>query len=225
MASIGRLAAGVAHEVNNPLAIINEKAGLLQDIMDDDPDFPHRSKFLDVVKSIIKSVDRCSVITHRFLGFAKRMHTTYESIQLKSAIHDVIGFLGKEAMYRNVAVIVQSDVGIPDIFSDRGLLQQVFLNVLNNALASVKDGGQIHIEIIQPDEHHAAVKITDNGTGIPEEQLQHVFEPFYTTKLQGTGLGLSITYDIVKKLGGDITVDSIVGEGTCFTIRIPLTSK
>ena len=106
--------------------------------------------------------------------------------------------------------------------SDRGQLQQVFLNIINNAFAAVEDHGRIEIGIRDAGEGKLAVWISDNGVGIPEEHLSRIFDPFFTTKKgAGTGLGLSITYGIVQKLGGEITVQSRVGEGTRFTVTLP----
>jgi signal transduction histidine kinase len=111
---------------------------------------------------------------------------------------------------------------VPAIESDRGQLQQVFLNILNNAFAAVEDGGRIRIALVRSDPDGIAVSIADNGIGIPQEDLEHIFEPFFTTKRDhGTGLGLSITYGIVEKLGGAISVDSRVGAGTRFTVTLP----
>ena len=111
----------------------------------------------------------------------------------------------------------------PTIISERGQLQQVFLNLLNNAFAAVQDGGHIEIGIRKPDDDLVAVSIADNGVGIPEDHIKRIFDPFFTTKKgQGTGLGLSITYGIVEKLGGEITVESTVGQGTCFTVTLPI---
>lgn len=225
MASIGRLAAGVAHEINNPLAIINEKAGLLTDLVDMSEEFPRKRDVLDIVRSIERSVERCSTITHRLLGFAKRMDVRTESIRLEELLKEVLGFLGKEANYRNITVEFHVDDGVPAIESDRGQLQQVFLNIINNAFAAVSDGGRVDLYVQQAGDQQVAVKIQDNGHGISKENLKHIFEPFFTTKKEyGTGLGLSITYGIVEKLGGRIDVDSEVGRGTVFTVTLPVPS-
>ncbi len=223
MASIGRLAAGVAHEINNPLSIINENAGLLKDIVQVTENFPWKEKFLKHINAITKSVERCSTITHRLLGFAKRMDTRIETIDLKSLIQEVLGFLEKEAMHRNITIEYHVDEHLPTIESDKGQLQQVFLNILNNSFAAVSDGGRVDITIeTRPDNKVAAI-IADNGCGISQEDLPHIFEPFFSTKKEyGTGLGLSITYGIVEKLGGTISVESQVGQGTSFIVTLPI---
>jgi len=199
MASIGRLAAGVAHEINNPLAIINENAGLLHDLVNmPDSDFPEKDKYNKLIGSIAKSVDRCSTITHRLLGFAKRIDTRIERIDLENLIKEVLGFLDKEASTRDISINYNIDSRLPSIESDKGQLQQVFLNILNNSFEAI-------------------------GRGISAKDLERIFEPFFTTKKEkGTGLGLSITYGIVEKLGGNIRVDSQVGKGTSFTVTLPV---
>ena len=226
LSSIGRLAAGVAHEVNNPLAIINEKAGLIKDLIDYTPKFEKKEKYLELVESILQSVNRCKTITHRLLGFAKRMEVEFENLDLNDLVKEVLGFLEKEALYRNIDISMNMENDLPWIDSDRGQLQQVFLNILTNAMAAVEDEGRITISTWGKDHETVVVSIQDNGSGMSEETLRHIFEPFFTTKKEkGTGLGLSITYGIVKKLGGDIDIKSKVGEGTTFTISLPKKQK
>jgi len=223
MASIGRLAAGVAHEINNPLAIINERAGLLKDFATLKSDFNYKDKILNGVESILKSVDRCSAITHRLLGFAKRMDINKEVIDLELLLKEVIGFLEKEAIFRDIKIDYDIAENLPSIDSDRGQLQQVFLNIVTNAFYAVEDKGKINISAIQINDQFVEITVSDNGMGISKENLENIFEPFFTTKGKyGTGLGLSITYGIVEKLGGDITVKSTLGEGTRFKIQLPI---
>jgi signal transduction histidine kinase len=223
MASIGRLAAGVAHEINNPLAIINENAGLLKDLIGAENGPPDTKRLLTIAESILNAVDRGSTITHRLLGFAKRMEPYTERLALGPLLEEVLGFQGKEAEYRNIEVKLDVPEDLPDIHSDRGQLQQVFLNILSNAFAAVEDRGKIGISVKREDNNTVAVTIRDNGSGIPEEHLARIFEPFFSTKGDyGTGLGLSITFGIVEKLHGWIDVQSKVGEGTSFTVRLPI---
>jgi len=224
LAGIGRLGAGVSHEINNPLSIISEKAGLLKDLLSMSDSMPPKEKLIGLVDSVLKSVDRCSTITHRLLGFAKHMDVQHEKIDLEILLKEVLSFLEKEASYRNVKVAIDVPDNLPTIQSDRGQLQQVFLNIINNAFAAVKDDvGEIRILMKESGEDRIEVSIADNGVGISEENLEHIFEPFFTTKKgYGTGLGLSITYGIVEKLGGEIGVKSKIGEGTTFTILLPM---
>ena len=222
LASIGRLAAGVAHEINNPLAIINEKAGLLKDLLDFTPDFPQKSRFLPLTNSIIGSVERCRTITHRLLGFARRMDVNIIALNINDVISEVLGFLEKEALHRNIELELNLDEELPRIASDHGQLQQVFLNIINNAFAAVDNGGIVKISSWEVDPDSVAISVQDNGHGMSEETRRHIFEPFFTTKKgTGTGLGLSITYGIVKKLGGNIDVKSKLQEGTTFTVYLP----
>lgn len=226
MATIGRLSASVAHEINNPLAIINEKAGLLTDFIMISDDFPNKDKSLKAINSIINSVERCSNITHRLLGFTKKMQTKSELIDVPILIDEVAGFLEKEAAHQNIQIYKDYAEDLPTIESDKGQLQQIFLNILNNALAAVQKGGKINIYIDRDPDNMISVTIKDNGVGISEENLKHIFEPFFSTKGDfGTGLGLSITYGIVQKLGGRIDVQSELNKGTEFTITLPLKSS
>jgi signal transduction histidine kinase len=225
LAAIGRLGAGVAHEINNPLSIITQKGGLLRDLLTMSEEMPSREKLVDLVDSVLKSAERCGGITHRLLGFARHMDVQRESIDLDALLKEVLGFLEKEASYRNLGITFAYPEQPPHVVSDRGQLQQVFLNIINNAFAAVNDGGHIEIGIRRVGTDEVEVSITDDGVGIPEAQLSRIFDPFFTTKKGGgTGLGLSITYGIVQKLGGRIGVTSTVGRGTRFTVTLPLES-
>ena len=222
LASIGRLAAGVAHEINNPMAIINEKAGLMEDLIGSMSHFPNKEKFLQLTEKILQSVDRCSTITHRLLGFARRMDVEMEAIDLNEIVTEVFGFMEKEAFHRNIEVRLQLADELPQIRSDHGQLQQVFLNILNNAFTAVDDGGMVVITSWDHDPDMIGVSMQDNGGGMSEETKKHIFEPFFSRrKGYGTGLGLSITYGIIKGLGGDIEVQSREGEGSTFTVFLP----
>jgi len=224
LASIGRLAAGVAHEINNPMAIIGEKAGLMEDLIGTMQHFEGREKFLKLTESIQNSVDRCSTITHRLLGFARRMDVEITSLDLNEILREVYGFLEKDAFHRNIVVRLDLSDELPEISSDHGQLQQLFLNILNNAFSAVEDGGTIIISSLwQQDPEFVVVSIQDNGVGMSEETRKRIFEPFFSAyKGYGTGLGLSITYGIIKKLGGNIDVKSKEGEGTTFTVFLPI---
>jgi len=223
MASIGRMAAGVAHEINNPLAIINENAGLLKDLVSIEDGLPEKERLFRIAQSVLNSVERCSTITHRLLGFAKRMDPAIATVALGPLLEEVLGFYGKEVEYRDLTVNLDIPEDPPTIESDLGQLQQVFLNILSNAFSAVDEGGQIDVSLKETDEDTIAVTISDNGAGIPEEHIDSIFEPFFSTKGDyGTGLGLSITFGIVENLGGQISVQSTVGEGTSFTVQLPI---
>jgi two-component system NtrC family sensor kinase len=227
LSSIGQMAAGVAHEINNPLAIINEKAGLMQDVLQGADDFSRKERFLELVSSVIKSVERARGVTYRLLGFARRLETNYEVLDVNKILTEVLAFLEKEAEDRNIQLRLNLTEDLPKVHSDLGQLEQVFLNLLTNALSAVEDDrGRIEIKTWQINDQKIAVSIDDNGCGMSNETLRHIFEPFFTTrKGYGTGLGLSITYGIVTKLGGDIKVASEEGQGSTFTIYLPIKSK
>uniref|UniRef100_B8DM69 histidine kinase n=1 Tax=Nitratidesulfovibrio vulgaris (strain DSM 19637 / Miyazaki F) TaxID=883 RepID=B8DM69_NITV9 len=223
LSSIGRLAAGVAHEINNPLAIINEKAGLASDLMELAKDFPERDRFRGLVDAILRSVERCRSITHRLLGFSRRMDVNIEQLDVNDVLKETMSFLEQEALHRSIATSVSLDPAMPRIASDRGQLQQVFLNILNNAFAAVPDGGSVTLATWLRDPDTVGVSIKDNGKGMSDEVLRHIFEPFFTTKkTSGTGLGMFITYGIIRRLGGDIAVQSKEGAGTTVTVFLPV---
>lgn len=223
LASIGRLAAGVAHEINNPVAIINEKSGLMKDLLAMGEDFSQKDRILSQFPVIQDSVKRITAITHRLLGFARHLPVKSEEIDLGFLIREVLGFLESEAEYRNIDINIHVPEHIPAINSDKGLIQQVLLNILNNAFAAVDDGSEVNIAASPIGSGEVAISISDNGRGIAPADLQNIFEPFFSTKGdKGTGLGLSITYGIVHKLGGKIEVESEQGQGTTFTVILPL---
>ncbi|WP_456385214.1 sensor histidine kinase [Desulfolithobacter sp.] len=224
LASIGRLAAGVAHEVNNPLAIINEKAGLLKDLFTYTDTYKGDDRLLSTVDSIINAVERAGSITHRLLGFARKLEVSVAKINVEHLIRETLGFLRKEAEYKNIRINVDVPENVPDIVTDRGKLQQIILNLVNNAFAAMDDGGQLDIIVRRiPGQKAISIAVRDNGCGISEENLKLIFEPFFSTRTQsgGTGLGLAITYGLIRDLHGTLEVESKVGEGTTFTITLP----
>jgi PAS domain S-box-containing protein len=224
LASLGLLVSGVAHEINNPLAIINEKAGLMKDILGFAAErFEHKEKFLGLLESIFTSVDRSRVITRRLLGFAKAVDVKVETIDMNQLLEEVLGFLDKEAFHRKLNVNLDFSPDLGTLESDRGQLQQVFLNIIKNAFEVMDDGGHLSIVTRLADSDNLQVTITDDGRGMSPEQVENIFEPFYTSgKASGTGLGLFITHGIVtKNLGGEIVVQSEEGKGTTFAIGLP----
>jgi len=222
MATVGRLAAGVAHEINNPLAIINEKVGLIKDLFSMREKCAKDDKLIALADSVIASVERCATIARRLLRFSRSEEINIRPVDLKETIFDVLGFLDKEAEYRSIKVSVEVPESLSKIESDSGRLHQIFLNIINNAFAAVEEGGHIDISVSQEGEF-VRITFTDDGCGIPEEDLDRVFEPFFSTKAGrgGTGLGLSITSGLVQELGGKIGVQSKVGMGTSFVVLLP----
>ena len=178
LASLGRIAAGVAHEINNPLAIVNEKAGLIQDILEMSGDSQNKEKFLNLTDGIIGSVNRCRAITHRLLGFARKMDVTIETMDLNESIREVKEFLGKEILFKSIRFEMNLMEGLPKINSDKGQIEQVFLNIMKNAIDAVEEGGLVTVSTVTKGEDTVCVSIRDNGTGIPDDKLKQIFEPF-----------------------------------------------
>ncbi|MEE4266095.1 MAG: sensor histidine kinase [Desulfobacteraceae bacterium] len=224
MVSLGRLASGVAHEINNPLAIINEKAGHIRDIFTLTETYAKDPKLIGLVDSVISTVQRCAKVTKGLLNFARHLNLSIQAIDLKEIIDEVKSVLAKEAELRSITVGVTVSENIPTFESDRGKLEQVFFNLFNSALGAMNDGGHLEITATPRDEEYVSVAFTDNGRSIPESDLKHIFEPFYYSKTghSGTGLGLAVTYALVQEIGGTISVQSRPGQETCFEVRIPL---
>ena len=223
LASIGQLAAGVAHEINNPLALINETAGYVKDLFMLKEQYRQDDELVGYIDDVLEAVERCSKITRQLLRFARKFEVKIEEVNLKEVISDVLVFHDKEAVYRNIKVYVDVPQDMPPIHTDRSKLQQVLVNLVINAFQAVNDGCLLDIAVSPEGSDRVRIAISDNGCGMPEENLPKIFEPFFTTKdgNRGTGLGLAITYGLVKKLHGDITVKSKLHEGTTFTITLP----
>ncbi len=229
LASVGELAAGIAHEINNPLAVISEESGLIMDYMS--PEFNKdisREELLERLKAIQHSAFRCRDITRKLLNFVRRSELKLSEHDIHPVIDSVVdGLLGPEIEVSNVEVVREYDRSLPTLVTDSNQLQQVILNMLNNAFDAIGDGpGRVTIETSM-DEGQVRIDITDTGHGMTQEQLERVFMPFFTTKEvgKGTGLGLSVSYGIIKSLGGMIEVSSRVNEGSTFTIFLPMTER
>lgn len=231
LASIGELAAGVAHEINNPVAIIMTERQILLDQYKQShiEDMEFRNQFSASMDQIVSQAKRCKRITHNLLRFARRTHSMIESIDLNKFILEVVELMGREAKTSGIKFLTELDDQMPSIQSDASQLQQVFLNLFTNAIDAheSKPYGTIRITS-KYDQAEAGIEITvaDTGCGLSEENINRIFDPFYTTKPvgKGTGLGLSICYTIIKNLGGNITVHSEKGQGTEFIIFLPMTT-
>lgn len=222
LTSISRLASGVAHEINNPLSIISENAGLMKDLLLSGESFPEGKRFVRLIDSILEAVDRCRKITHNLLEFAGDIDINMEILDLNGVVKEVLKNLEDEATRRNISIVPNLAKDLPSIYSDKKHLQQVFLNILTNASEAIDDGGKVYVTTWESDNNTVAVTIRDTGKGMPEEVMAQIFEPFFSAKkTYSTGLGLAVTYGIVKRLGGDIKVESREGEGTAFTVFLP----
>jgi len=225
MASLGKLAAGVAHEINNPLSIIRESAGWIRDIINDGElgESEAVDDLQEATGDIERHVERARTVTHRMLGFARRMEPLQEDVDLNMLARQTVSFLENEIRHRNIEVECRFDQELPLITTDANQIQQVILNLLENAIDAIGKDGCIEVETRSGD-GTVLMDIADSGEGIAPENLSKVFDPFFTTKPtgEGTGLGLSIVYSTLKKLGGGIDVRSERGLGTTFTITLPL---
>jgi two-component system, NtrC family, sensor kinase len=229
LASIGELAAGIAHEINNPVAIMVEEAGWIQDLLEED-EF-QKSENLEEFSRALTQINaqgrRCKEITHKLLSFARKTDSTVKELQINDLIEEVINLSTQRARYSNATVNTYFDPNLPMIPISSTEFQQVLLNLINNAMdAMEKTGGKLDISTYHQNDD-IIITLADTGSGIPDVNLSRIFDPFFTTKPvgKGTGLGLSICYGIVKKLGGQIDVESVINKGTTFTIRIPIGKK
>lgn len=224
LAAIGQLAAGVAHEVNNPLAVINEKAGWMLDLLSEEnpAKIKNYPEFEDAAKKIQLHVDRARKVTHRLLGYSRQVREV-KVVNIVDLIKETILFLEKELLYHKIKITTESKGYIPAIAINSAEIQQVFLNILNNSIDAIGTSGSIKISVTSNPEH-IVINFSDTGPGIPADLINKIFDPFFTTKKvgKGTGLGLSVSYNIIKKMGGEIKVHSKVGEGTIFTILLSL---
>jgi two-component system NtrC family sensor kinase len=226
LASIGELAAGIAHEINNPVAIMVEEAGWIGDLLQEE-EFK-KSENLDEFKRALAQINtqgkRCKEITSKLLTFARKTDSRITEVHINELLEEMVSLSSQRAKYGNVSVTTDFEEGIPPIRVSQSELQQVFLNLINNSLdAMEKRGGVISIRT-RRHEDEIIVEVTDNGPGIPKANLSRIFDPFFTTKPvgKGTGLGLSICYGIINKMGGEIEVQSVVDVETTFRVRIPL---
>ncbi|WDP86758.1 MAG: sensor histidine kinase [Desulfobacter sp.] len=225
LASIGRLASGVAHEINNPLAIVNQKTGLIMDLFSLNEKGCPESRLIPLAKDIQDAVTRCSSITRRLLDFARHMEPSIEPINLERVLNQVLAFLKKEAERREITIEIVHKDQVPEFECDKGSLQQIFLNLVENAFSAMEDGGKLKIKICSKHQSTVILEFSDNGCGIAQEDLAKIFEPFYSSKNDswGRGLGLATTYGLAKELGGDIRVKSRENKGTKFILTLPLT--
>ena len=226
LASVGELAAGIAHEINNPVAIMMEEAGWIGDLLQEEQF--QNSANLEELKRAVGQIrtqgKRCKEITHKLLSFARKTDPRVQDVDVNELIKELIQFSEQRAKYARVTINTRLQEDLPFVRASQSELQQVFLNLINNALdAMEKEGGILNITThLEGD--YLVVEVSDTGPGIPEANLQKIFDPFFTTKPvgKGTGLGLSICYGIIKKMGGEINVKSALGKGTTFTITLPI---
>jgi len=223
LASLGKLASGIAHELRNPLAGIKTTAQALgEELSRDDP----RREYLN---RITKEIDRLNELLKTFFSFAKPQKLNLVHCNIKAIINEIIPFLIKEIAEKGIRFVETYPPQLPKIKVDKNQMYQVFLNLFLNAIQAMPNGGELKIEVSPvisisfdgPKKNFIKIVVSDTGTGIPTHIIQKIFDPFFTTKPRGIGLGLSITYQIIKKHGGTIKVESQLEKGTSIVINLP----
>jgi len=223
LVSLGKLSSGIAHELRNPLAGIKTTAQALgEELSKDDP----KREYLN---RITKEIDRLNELLKTFFSFAKPQQLNLVHCDIKAIINEIIPFLIKEIAEKGIRFVETYPPQLPKIKVDKNQMHQVFLNLFLNAIQAMPNGGELKIEV-SPEisrsqdgskKKFIKIVISDTGTGIPTNIVQKIFDPFFTTKPRGIGLGLSITYQIIKKHGGNIKVESQLERGTSFMISLP----
>jgi two-component system, NtrC family, sensor kinase len=225
MGPVGDLAAGIAHEINNPVGIMVEEAGWIDDLLQevDLPDNESLEELKRALKQIKTQGERCKQITHKLLSFAQRTDPRLRDVQMNELIEGVVASF-RSRLHPGVILDTHYAPALPIISASPSEMQQVLLNLISNAVDAVEPGVGVVTIRTKAEASRAVIEVTDNGHGIPKGQLERIFDPFFTTKAvgKGTGLGLSICYGLVKKHGGDIAVESEPGAGSTFRVRLPL---
>jgi len=224
LASLGTLATGVAHEINNPLAIISESAGWMKQLLarEELKGMHRRQDFQLALDKVEKSVERAKRITHQLLGFVRKSDSSFSQVILAGLIEEALQLIEHETKTRNIKIIRNSAAAPATVWSDPFRIRQALINLLTNAVHAVGSEGVITLTLKDTGDQ-VEITVSDSGPGIPRENLAKIFEPFFSTKPpgEGTGLGLFVTRGVIEKLGGTVTVDSDVGKGATFCIRLP----
>jgi two-component system NtrC family sensor kinase len=218
MASLGRMAAGVAHELNNPLSGIMLYAGLALE------QIGNRHAAAEDLRVIINESERCKQIVGDLLNFSQPSSGRHEPVNLNGIVREILAVMEKDAELANVVVELHLDDDLPPILGDAGRLKQVFSNILLNAVQAMQKKGRLNVGTrLRAHGNMAEAFVSDTGPGIPEDIQPRIFDPFFTTKADsgGTGLGLSVAYGIVKENRGTIRVESATGQGATFILRFP----
>ena len=218
--SIGRLSAGVAHEINNPLTTILTSAMLIQE--DLDPQDPIYAE----LDTISKETLRCRKIVQSLLDFARQSAPMKKDNNINEIIIESVYLTKKQAEFSNIKLKTILSENLPPVIVDKDQIQQTLINLILNAVEATESGGAITVSTqYRHLDRMNIIKIDDTGRGIPKEHLDKIFDPFFTTRENGTGLGLSITHSIIEQHDGRIIVDSTPGRGTCFTIMLPVKTE
>ena len=226
MSSVGVLATGIAHEINNPLTSI---AGCAEALLrrladapamsDEDPDvFPR------YLETVVREAYRCKNIINHLLSFGRKTDGVHGKVDINRVLVEIVELLSHQTRYRQIPVYSHFHLALPWVMGDPSGLRQVFMNLLVNALQSIEESGQVEVTTAKTDEETVSITIRDTGCGMSQTIVDHIWEPFFTTKEvgQGVGLGLALTYNIVKEHGGKIDVKSLEGKGSQFQVLLPV---
>jgi two-component system sensor histidine kinase HydH len=220
LASVGRLAAGVAHEIRNPLSSIKGFATYFKERY---PDAPQDQKTADIM---IAEVDRLNRVVGQLLEFARPVPVSPKLTSLKDLVDDSVRLIEQKAKEKQITVITLNSAKVDTAVIDPDRINQVLLNIYLNAIESMEPGGELGVELSADEEaHRIEIRVSDTGCGISGEHLSRIFDPYFTTKSTGTGLGLAIAHNIMEAMGGKISISSRPGKGTTFTIKIPNPDK
>lgn len=217
LTALGELSAGMAHEIRNPLGSIRGTAEILRDA------FPPEDRYSEFSKILISEVDRLNRVLEDFLRFAQPEKGERPCFVPDKVLQEVLKLTAQQARKNGVEVCYQGE-SLAEVCGDAGQFKQVFLNLVLNALYAMPQGGKLNVDVVQG-EGRVEIFFKDNGWGIPEADLDRIFNPFFTTKDDGTGLGLAITHRIVHNHGGQISVKSVVGKGTEFILSLPFVDQ
>lgn len=225
MSSVDELSGGIAHEINNPLAIMAQETQLIELLLQSATlkDNKEVQECTESVRMIGIQVDRCKEIVHKLLSLARHSKPVFQQVDVNKLIENIAMIFEKDAAARNIRIVKKLAQNLPALLSDPPLLRQVILNIMKNASQAIDESGTVTVETtLQGD--LVQIVVTDTGCGIPEEHLSKIFIPFFSTKPEGTGtgLGLAICRGMIEVLGGRIAVSSDLGKGTRFTVSLPI---
>jgi two-component system, NtrC family, sensor kinase len=223
MTSLGKLSASVVHEINNPLTGILNFGKLMQTMLHErEPSQDELGDMRNYLSMVYDETDRVSRTLSNLLAFSRKSSPKFQSVDLNVVIGETLSLIGNQMRLQGITIKARLDEGLHPVLADKGQIKQILVNLVLNAREAMPQGGTLALETKNM-RKDILIVVSDTGKGIPKESIPHIFEPFFTTKkaCSGAGLGLSVVYGIVRDLKGVIKVDSVLGQGTTFTIRLP----
>jgi signal transduction histidine kinase len=217
LASVGMLAAGIAHEINNPLTSVLTFSNLILE------QCPKNDPRCEKLKIVVRETERARNIVRQLLNFGREANIKPVKININRPVEEIMDSLVAQEAFRGIELSMDLGENLPDVYADPAQIGQVVLNLALNAIHAITPPGKIEVSTRAANKF-VEIIFQDTGSGIAPEHMGKIFDPFFTTKgeTKGTGLGLAVSYGIIKKHGGDIAVASIVGQGTTFTVRVPV---